>query len=119
MANAPTPGIGVQKEEAAAAKQIMTITIRGESHQLAIGNISFKDRLLLRKETGGLSFESFYAGETAVGLDSIMVLWWLARRADGEIQLTLERSNAEFPTDLGEDDFDVEIEDGKGDSPEV
>ena len=40
----------------------------------------------LDKDTG-LPLEAFTEGETAMGMDSIVVLWWLARRMNGEALL--------------------------------
>jgi hypothetical protein len=97
----------------------MTITIRGESKRLAINNVPLSERLVVRKATG-LPFESF-VGEDRIGLDSIMVLWWLARRGEGEVMLTLTAAEADFPTDLEADDLDVSIDepDPEADDPEA
>lgn len=106
MASAPTPGVGARKEAANAAQQILTMTIRGESHTLAIGNIPMRERLLVRKETGA-SIESLI---DPIGLESLFVLWWLARRQGGE-PLTFDEAAAEWPTDLTEDDLAVDVGD--------
>lgn len=116
-ARAPIPGVGERNEAAKAARQILTITLRGEPHTLAINNIPLKERLIVRKATG-LPVESFIGeieagGATKIGLDSLIVLWWLARRANGEWQLTLTAAEAEWPEDLDPegDDLQVDVDD--------
>jgi len=119
MASAPTPGVGARADAAAAAKQMMTITIQGRSLPFAFGNIPIKERAIVRKETG-LAFEAYWAGETSIGMDSIQVLWWLARRASGEWQLTLTNVVDEWPDDLTEDDIEIMVDEPDvEDSPEV
>lgn len=119
MAQAPRPGVGARNAAADAAQKVMTITLRGESKRLAIGNVPISERLVVRKATG-LPFEAFL-GDDKIGLDSIMVLWWLARRGEGETFLTLEQASADFPADLESDDLNVEIDepDPKADDPEA
>lgn len=118
MAQAPTPGVGQRAEAADAARQVMTITVRGRSLSFAFNNIPILELARVRKETG-LSFEAYWAGETSIGMDSLQVLWWLARRASGELQLTLQQTVDEWPADLDEDDISVAVDDETGDSPEV
>lgn len=116
MATAPRPGVGKRNEAANAARQIMTLTLRGETRQLAIGNIPFSERMVVRKATG-LPLEAF-TGEDKFGLDTLMVLWWLAGRGTNPF-LTLDQSNDVFPADLQADDIDVTLDDGEdSDSPE-
>jgi len=119
MATAPTPGVGQRAENATAARTSMTLTIRDESHSFAPNNLSLEERMWLRKQTGGLPLEAFWAGELAIGLDSIQVLWCLARRADGEKGLTLAQVAADWPVDLIGDEIDVKIDDGVGENPEA
>jgi hypothetical protein len=92
------------------SRTVLTITVRGEAHALAVGRIPFSERLVVRKATG-LPFEAFLGeiedgGANKIGLDTLIVLWWLARRAGGEWQLTLTRAEEEWPTDL---DYDTEL----------
>lgn len=120
MAQAPAPGTGTQKESFSAARTTVTITIRGEEHTIAPLNLPLQEVLVFRKATGGLSIESFWNGETAIGIDSVKVLWWLARRASGEFGLTLERTWAEWPEDLDPSEIDVQVnEPGGSDHPEA
>ena len=119
MPLAPTPGVGRRIEQANAAATILTITIRGETHTLAPNNLALTERLIVRKATGGLSFESFWNGEQTIGLDSLQVLWWLARRGGGEWQLTLTRAVEDWPADLSIDEIEVTTDDPEGDDPEA
>lgn len=121
MVQAPAPGVGAHKEAAVTAKLIVTITLRGETKRIAPFNLPLGESLAFRKATGGFSVESFWAGGTAIGRDSVKMLWWLARRADGEPQLTLEDAWGDFPDDLGPDDLTVDVDepDQKATDPEV
>ena len=120
MAQAPAPGVGAQREATKAAQLIVTITVRGESVSVAPFNLPLQEALVFRKATGGLSIESFWNGETAMGLDSVKTMWWLGRRAAGEWQLTLEKAWDEWPADLDlESELDVTIDEPDGTHPEV
>jgi len=119
MAQAPTPGAGRHSAAADAAQKVMTITIRGESKRLAIGNVAIQEKLIVRKATG-LPFEAFLS-EDRIGSDSLMVMWWLARRGEGETQLTFDAACADWPADIETDDIEVTVDDPNGDDvdPEV
>lgn len=119
MAKAPTPGIVAEQEQQNAAKMIVTVTLRGVSVRVAPLNLPMAEELLVRKATGLPVTAFFTGGETAIGLDTIRVFWWLGRRAAGEWQLTLERAWSEWPEDLSADDLDVTIDDPEGDDPEA
>lgn len=118
MTGAPTPGVGEHKERVEAAQTVVTITVRGEAHSLAPLNLPLQEALICRKATG-LPLEAFYSGEQSIGMDSVKVLWWLARRAGGEFSLTLDRAWGEWPDDLGVDEFTVEVNEPGGDDPEA
>jgi len=117
MAKAPTPGSAGTtggNEMAASASMKITITVRGESHSLRPNSIPISERAAVRRATGS-PLELFLAdteGNAAVGLDTIMVLWWLAKRGTDPL-LTLARVEAEWPADLTPDDIDVTIDDGE------
>jgi hypothetical protein len=119
MAKAPTPGIGKHREQNAAAQMVVTITIRDDTKRIAPFNLPLGESLAVRKATGGLSIESFWSGSQAIGADSVKMLWWLARRAEGEHRLTLDEVWDQWPDDLGPDELIVEVEEAKGDDPEV
>lgn len=104
-----------------ASEQILTITIRREitvgtgakarvlpeAHTLAVNLLTMPDKLAVRKATG-MPFEAFWGSET-VGEDSLVVLWWLARRKNGEALLSFQQAAAEWPLDLGADDIDIHV----------
>lgn len=128
MAQAPRPGVSARKEAEKSAQKVMTITLHREvvtakgrvvpeTHTLAPGNLPLRERTIVRKATG-LPFSAYWS-ENAVDLDSILVLWWLARRAAGEVTLTLAVAEEEFPEDLGPDDFEIELDDGESDGDEL
>ncbi len=121
MATAPRPGAGARKENTAAAKTVLRLTLKGDVFTLAPNNLPLSERLIIRKATGGLPFEAFWDSSMALGMDSFLVLWWLGRRAAGESQLTLNRAAEEFPTDLGEGDIKFEeiTSDEDADNPEA
>ncbi len=119
MTLAPVPGIGAREDRADAAATVLTITIRGESHHLAPNNLTFDEKQVVRKATGGVAFESYWAGAASIGIDSVQVLWWLARRAGGERTLTLTQVLDQWPENLNiETELDVSLE-TEDDSPEV
>jgi len=78
-----------------------------------VANVSLQEKMTVRLATG-LPFEAFWAGEGRVGEDSLSVLWWLARRANGEPGLPWAQHLAEWPSPLTADDIDVEILDDDG-----
>ena len=116
MAKAPRPGVGKRKEEVDAAKVVHRLRVGDETRTIALANIPLKERLIVRKATG-LPLEAFLTGDT-FGVDSLMIVWWLAGRAAGDPFLTLERVQEEWPETLGEDDiefFEVTPDDETGD----
>lgn len=119
MTSAPMPGAGKAQAQVAAAQMIVSITLRGDTKRIAPFNLPLGESLAFRKATGGLSVESFWSGSTAIGSDSVKMLWWLARRADGESRLTLEEAWADWPADLAPDELTVDVDDPKDNDPEV
>ena len=122
MVAAPVPGAGKRAEAVKAAQRLMTITVRGfDPVTIAPANVPFRERLLVRKATG-MPYEGLVGDDTTIGLDSVQVLWWLARRAAGEVLLTLDRAIADFPDDLDDEGaIDVDVNDGADEAsdPEV
>jgi hypothetical protein len=119
MAKAPRPGVGRRADEVKTAKVVRKLRIRDETRTLALANIPIKDRLDVRKATG-YSVEDLLLGES-FGVDSLMVAWWLAGRANGQPLLTLEQVDAEWPSDLEATDIEfteVTREDEDGDDPQ-
>ena len=123
MATAPTPGVGA-RTEANASKLVLTITVHRpimhagrqipDSHEIAPALIPIRERTICRKATG-LPPAAYYGSEDAMDIDSMAVLWWLARRANGEATLTWQQAEAEWPLDLTPDELAVEVDDGTGD----
>lgn len=120
---APRPGAGRREAETSAARVYLRIRVRDEERTLAFGLIPIKERILVRKVTG-LPIESFLPGNgTELGIDSLVVLWWLAGRAAGDPFLTLDQAGEDF-VDIGEDDLDMtEVQpddtDGTSTDPEL
>ena len=106
MAKAPRPGIGKRTEEAKTAKVVHRLRIGGETRTIALANVPLKERLIVRKATG-LPLEAFLTGDT-FGIDSLMIVWWLAGRAAGDAFLTLEKVQDEWPARV----TNLEIGDG-------
>ena len=117
MATAPTPGIGRREAAADSAQVTLAITVCGETRHLAPNNLTFEERAAVRKATG-FPFAVYWGGEQQVDMDSVQVLWWLARRASGEPTLPLPDVLAAWPATIGPDDLNLEVVDD-GDDPEV
>lgn len=131
MAQAPRPGVSARADELEAAQQVITITIKrpittadgrlvDESHTLAINNIPIRERVICRKATG-LPMAAYWSGEDRIDLDSVVVLWWIARRMNGEATLTWDQACEQFPLDLGIDEIDMDMSgpDDEADDPEA
>lgn len=135
MARAPRPGVSRREEERDESQQMVTITIKRDlvtgkdkriipqSYDIAIGNVPMRERIICRKATG-LPLTAFWA-EDRIDIDSVMVLWWMARRLNGEATLTFDQAAADWPEDLDlESELDLEMDDGEDsedaedDSPE-
>ena len=90
MAHAPTPG------KAAAKRVALKITVNGDERVLHLADLGPNDDLLARKETG-LPVSQFVT-EDSFGLDSLAILWWVARRKNGEPRLKFREVLKTFPT---------------------
>lgn len=100
MATAPEPGVGRKKAERKqrvdSAQSIVTIRYADETFSLAWLNVPIGEQIAVRKATG-LPLAAFTTplsdaetGPGVVGEDSLLILWWLARRASGQTQLNFE-----------------------------
>lgn len=122
MAKAPQPGklTNVRPVERHEPNKRLVITVCGSTLELNQA-LPFKERFAVRAATG-LPLSAFWAGEEKVDADSVLVLWWLARRANGEPRLSFEDAEAEWPDDLKPGDVEMEEivddEDEETDDPE-
>jgi hypothetical protein len=110
MASAPRPGAGRRRQQRTQAQRVLRITVRGETKTLCPDNIAFGEQIAVRKACGGLPFSAFWGGELTIGEDSLQIMWWLARRANGEPTLPLSTVLDEWPEILNPDDFNVELD---------
>lgn len=124
MARAPKPGgpgTSAHNDKVEAATREMRMTVRGETRTIRPGNIPIGEKLIVRKATG-LPFEAFMGNDDKIGEDSVLVMWWLAGRATNPF-LTWKQACADWPTDLTEDDIEVELSgpdvEPAGDDPEA
>jgi hypothetical protein len=128
MASAPTPGgpgTSSNEEQIDAARAIMRLTVRGETRELAVGNVPIMEKILVREATG-MPFERYIGDGKNIGEDSIVVLWWLAARAAGNKFLTFKEVAEGWQPLASADDLSVEmidpdapaVEGVEGDSPE-
>lgn len=103
MATAPTPG-GPAPE-----RTFFRIRVRDRTLELSAAP-TIREKMAVRYATG-LPYEAFVRpGEHTVGEDSLMVMWWLARRQNGEPGLPFDAVADTWPT-LGPDDVEVDIVD--------
>lgn len=121
-AEAPRPGVTDRADAIEAAQSIATIEYGGESYKLAWRNLPMPERIICRKATG-LPLETFTAplddtSATVFGEDSLCVLWWLARRAAGEWQLTFTKATQEWDV-KNVTAFTVDIPDAEDIDPEA
>lgn len=115
MATAPTPGAARRAE---ADAKVIRITKDGKTLEVQPAALSLQERFVIRHATG-LPFEAFFTGgEDSIGEDSIAVLWWVARRANGEPGLVF----SQFVNDwtFNPEGFDIEVveDDAEDDHPE-
>lgn len=105
MATAPVPG---QARRDALANQVMRLTLQGKT--LELGEVPLSEKMALRSATG-MPLEQFMPNENArtFGEDSFAVLWWLARRANGERGLSFTEFVNSWPTGLTADDIEMEL----------
>lgn len=125
MATAPTPGVGRRITEAADVRQaldrVVTITRGDQALSFSLADLGPRDDFACRKATG-FNVTTLISSEE-IGAGEVLALWWLARRHNGEPDLTFTTVLDEFPTnaDVIEAGFgcDVADEPDGGDSPEA
>ena len=85
------------------------------------GEVTIGEKIAVRAATG-LPVEAFLRpGENTVGEDSLVVLWWLARRHNGSPGLSWATHVEEWPSRLEEGDIDLVVvtdDEIEADSPE-
>lgn len=120
-AKAPRPG---SLAEAKDARTFMRVQVKDDEYDL-IPDLSIQERFVVRSATG-LPFEAFLPkrNTNSVGEDSLFVLWWIARRQNGEPALSFARAEMDWPLlglgvgDLGLTIVDLDDEPEDEDSPE-
>jgi hypothetical protein len=113
MADAPVPGASlthkIEKAEAQAErrapKPVMTFTLLGETRKLDLGLVTLDDQADILRATK-MSYELIMGSESKV---AIVAMWWLAGRQSG-INKSWRETVAEFPDEVGDGDFEVEVE---------
>lgn len=118
MATAPRPGVTTRKVEVERAQVVLTITVRDDKYRLAIGTVPIKEKQQVRHQTG-LPLEAYLGSGDKLGEDSIVVLWWLARRAAGEPSLTWDQAADEWPNDLAAGELSFSVDRPDGEDPEA
>lgn len=109
MAKAPRPGKAKGDEK----PQFMRLRLKDETLEVSLA-VSLQEAFVIRNATGGLSMESLMA---SFGMDSFAVLWFMARRQNGEPRLAWATFVSDWPTDLGEDDIDIDVVDLDAEPP--
>jgi len=96
---------------------VMVITVDEIEYRLAANNISLGEKEVVLQQTKR-SFESWMS-EEAQGELSLAVLWWLARRSEGERRLSWSDVKSQWPTNITDRvSVDAVDDDGESDSPE-
>lgn len=123
MARAPNPKTLARQK---ADTKAITITVRGEEAIVRPGDFGARDGALVRRETKlALGEKRSLLGalqdmdEQSIDLDSICLLWWLARRKVGDTNESYAEALDRFPTYDETDEIDFSIlEDDEDESPE-
>lgn len=115
MVSAPTPGSRAAEE---AARQFIRLRVKDKTLDM-MPDLEMKERFVVRTSTG-LPIEGFLPAESQreFGEDTLFVLWWVARRQNGERNLPFAQAEREWPRDLGPDDIDITLVD-LDDEPEA
>lgn len=105
MALAPVPGVGKRQS---VERSGMRITLGSRTVTLHLADLGPADDLVARKETG-LPVTPFFA-EDRFGMDSLLIVFWMARRKSGEPNLRFQAVLDEFPSynSISESGFNLE-----------
>jgi hypothetical protein len=112
MAKAPPPGKTINE-----ASRRFRITLGGETRELSLTDLGPGDDLVARQQTG-IPVQPFFE-EDRFGPDSLLILWWMARRKNGEKRLKFSEVLAEFPSYAAIEAADPEMVMVEDDSPEA
>lgn len=124
MATAPRPtSEGVEVEQAAVdeASKVTAFVVRGVTYKLAVRNVRIGEKVAVKKATGLSWTEVIGEDGSVVGVESVAIFMWLARRAAGEPGLPWQVFERECPDDLsmGDVEWPDQDADGAGDDPEA
>lgn len=122
MSKAPRPtpnGIEAERAQDAEDARVTVFTVGDEDYRLAIRNVRLSEKLEVKKQTG-MSW-SIVIGEDGapVGIESLAVFVWLARRAAGEPGLRWAVFESQWDPTVNISDIEVRTEDPVGNDPEA
>lgn len=122
MAKAPRPtpdGAQAEAERTAQDQMITTFVVRGVEYRLALRNVPLTEKVQVKAQVG-MSW-SMVIGEdgTGVGIESVAVLVWLARRAAGERSLRWGQFVLDWDDEISMADVSFAADDPAGDDPEA
>lgn len=103
MAKAPSPAkLAAQRTRAEQPYITITDPESGQSAELRFDQLGPGDERLAR-EACGVPVSRVFTDGYVQGADTVLMLWWIARRKNGEPSLTYEQVEAECPTlaDIG------------------
>lgn len=113
MANAPAPTSApesIATEEHLGQRQFFSLTFKGETKNFS-PMISLQERFVVLNATGGTSVDLLITMWDTAPEEVFSVLWWLARRQNGEPMLPWAMFAAEWPVDASVDDMDFDVVD--------
>lgn len=105
MAKAPKPGSTPSSSNA----QVTGMIIRhgDKEYPLNLEDLGPEDDLVCRRATG-MPISPFF-GQDVFGTDSLLMMYWFARRKSGDLNLRYEDLLKTFPTFKSVEDADFEI----------
>lgn len=93
MGLAPVPGVGRRQQ---AERTGIRISVGGNTWVLHTSDLGPQDDLISRKETG-LPVTPFFS-EDRFGMDSLLIMFWVCRRKNGEPNLRFQQVLDEYPS---------------------
>jgi len=93
--------------------KVMVIKTNDVTYRLPIENLALSEKEVVLNQTKR-SFEA-WTTESSAGELSLVMVWWLARRAEGERNLSWDEAKAQWP---GMEGFEVEVVDDTEPTPE-